>query len=454
MRILILLPEGQLHRLEVGPFIKMSFREAPLTATTLASLVPLELGADITVVDESVSKIPFGREFDIVGISVMTGTSKRAYELARIFREKGSMVVLGGVHVTLLPDEAKKHADSIVVGFAEQEWPRLLRDFAAGRLKQVYEGKDVNLENLPIPRRDLQKKIGYMAPNTVYATRGCRLRCEFCSVPAANFGWHKRPIPDVIREIKAIKSQRFVFNDVHMTDDPDYAKELCRALIPLNKKWGGLASTKVAKDDELLDLLYKSGCSYLLLGFESVDNKALEGINKRINDFSEYKMVVEKLHEKKIIIQGCFVLGMDGEEPDIFRRTVEIVNDLRIDIPRYAFFTPYPETDAFRRLEREGRLLHKNWKYYDTQHVVFRPDRMTPQQLEDGFKWAVRETFKISSIRKRLKGSGSNFYISFVGNLAYRKYIRKLMNDMDRFPAGVDPSVNINPEMAVASSLC
>ena len=174
------------------------------------------------------------------------------------------------------------------------------------------------------------------------------------------------------------------------------------------------------------------------MGFESIDSMALRGINKNINKFSEYVDVVKKLHDRNIIIQGCFILGMDGEGNDIFSRTVDAINELGIDIPRYALFTPYPRTQAFERMEKEGRLLHRQWKYYDTQHVVFQPKNMTPLELDEGFKWCVNETFKIKSIRKRLQGSGSNFYISFLGNLAYRNYVKKLFRDTDRFPSHVD----------------
>lgn len=435
MKILIILPEGQKHRLRLGPIL-MSFREAPLTHTTLAALVPPELNANITLVDESVSPIPFHESFDIVAISILTGTALRGYEIARHYKEKGAYIVLGGVHVTLRPIEAALHADTIVKGFAERTWPRFLRDFANRNPAPYYEDDPSHVEQIPTPRRDLQKKIGYMMPYTVFATRGCRSRCNFCSVPAAGYGWHKRPVSDVIDEIRSIPSRRIAFNDVNLTDDADYAKELFSAMIPLKKKWGGLASTTIAKDPELLDLIEKSGCGYLLLGFESVDDGALHSIQKRFNKKEEYRTVMERLHDKNIIVQGCFIFGLDGEKKDIFPRTVELVNDLKIDIPRYAIFTPYPQTPAYNKLKKEGRLLHENWKYYDTQHVVFQPTHMSPQELDEGFQWAHRASFSMSSILKRTLSTGKNFPVTLVGNTAYRMYIKKLAKDRDRFPLG------------------
>ncbi|MCP4130206.1 MAG: radical SAM protein [bacterium] len=439
-KVLIILPTGQAHKLDFGP-LTMSYREAPLTATTLAALVPDDLNLDVKIIDESVSKLKFSADYDLVAISLMTGTSIRGYEIADKFRSLGVTVVLGGVHVILLPEEARQHADTIVIGFAEKTWPQLLNDFVNNQLKPEYVNKnhtDIEISNLPIARRDLQKKFGYTVPNTVFATRGCRQTCDFCTIPTANFGWHKRPIGDVIDELRSIKSRRIAFNDVHLTDDPEYAKELLTAMIPLKKIWGGLAATRVVRDDELLDLLEKSGCGYLLLGFESIDNNTLVGINKGFNKLEEYKEVVKRLHDKKILIQGCFIFGMDGEDKTTFQNSVDVINELKIDIPRYALYTPYPNTDAYLRLKSEGRLLHENWQYYDTQHTVIVPDKMTPEELDAGFMWAYKNTFKVKSSIHRTFGLGANSLVSFVGNLAYKTYVRKLYAEKQRFPEGVD----------------
>ena len=437
MKILIALAEGQEHRLQIAGFT-MSFREAPLTTTTLAALVPPELNAEVTIADESVQPIPFDQEFDLVGVSVLTGTSTRAYEIADAFRAKGVTVVLGGIHVKLCPEEARAHADSIVIGFAEETWPELLRDFARGELKPEYVQTSVKITGLPLPRRDLQKKRGYGVSNTVYATRGCSARCEFCSVPAAGYGFHKRPVADVVDEIRGIKARRIAFNDVNLTDDKEYAKELMRAMIPMKKRWGGLASTRVVDDDELLGLLRDAGCRFLLLGFESVNAGSLRHIRKGFNKVKEYQEVVRKLHAHHIIILGCFIFGMEGEDKGVFDETVDFINEVKIDIPRYAVFTPYPGTPAFDRLKAQDRIIHQKWEYYDTQHVVFIPDRMTPRELDEGFKRAFRRTFTMGNTLRRSVASGRNAFISFMGNLAYRIYIRRLRRDPDRFPSGIE----------------
>jgi radical SAM superfamily enzyme YgiQ (UPF0313 family) len=430
-KLLIMMPDGRIHKLKLGSLIR-SFREAPLTATSLAALVPEELGFDIQVVDESIDKIPLDEHFDLVAISCLTGTVVKAYEYADHFRSRGIPVVLGGVHVTLLPEEAAQHADAIVTGFAEKAWPQLLRDFVKGEMKPHYFQTEQHFHDIPAPRRDLQRKSGYMVPNVVSATRGCKGVCDFCSVSAAHFGWSTRPIPEVINEVKNLPSNRFVFNDVSMGEDMEYFKELLTAMIPLKKKWGGLVSTKVFRDPEILPLLKKSGCIYLLLGFESIDNSALQSISKGFNKFEEYKYIIDSMRQNDIVLMACFIFGFDHDDKGIFERTVDFVNEYKVDIPRYAIFTPYPKTEAFSKLEREGRLLHRHWQHYDTQHVVFQPMQMTPEELDRGFIQAYKTTYTPWAALKRTISTGKNFPLTFGGNLAYNIYIRRLESEKNR----------------------
>jgi len=436
LKILIVLPEGQKHRIPLGDSY-ISFREAPLTATMLAALVPADLDADVTIVDESVSPVPFKNQFDLVAISILTGTSIRGYEIAKHFKMQGSYIVIGGVHATLRPEEAGKFADTVVSGFAERTWPVLLKDYKNNTIKKFYNDDASHIKDLPMPRRDLQNKFGYMMPYTVFATRGCRSKCSFCSVPVSGFEWHKRPVDQVIDEIKKIPAKRFAFNDVNLTDDPEYAKELFKALIPLKKKWGGLASTTIAKNEELLELMAQSGCGYLLIGFESSDPIALTSIRKGFNRAKEYQEVMFQLHKQNIIVQGCFIFGLDGEGVDVFDRTVALADDLKIDIPRYAVFTPYPETPAYHKLKSEGRILHEHWQYYDTQHVVFQPLNMTPEELDRGFIRAYEKSFSMKSILRRTIATKKNFPVTLAGNTAYRMYVRKLKNERNRFPVKI-----------------
>jgi len=431
LKILIILPDAGIHKFTLGPW-HMSFREAPLTATSLASLVPVELDTQISIIDESIQKIPWKRSFDLVAISCMTGTAQRGYEIADSYRKKNVPVIMGGIHATLMSDEARQHADSIVIGFAERSWPQLLKDFRNGELKPEYRDTNVHFDHLPNPRRDLQKKYGYGVPNVIQATRGCKASCDFCSVPAAGYGWHVRPVSEVIHEVASIRSGRIVFNDVSMGEDLDHFKELLNAMIPLKKRWGGLVSTKVFSDPEVPGLLRESGCVYLLIGFESLNNASLKSINKGFNKYQEYLNIIQMLRELNIILMGCFIFGFEEDDETVFEETVEFVQENRIDIPRYAIYTPYPMTQSFLRLKKEGRLLHENWEHYDTQHVVFKPKHMSPEALDKGFRWAYHKTFTISSSFHRTVKSGMNFFITFAGNLAYLKYIRRLELEKER----------------------
>ena len=438
LKLLILLPDGKIHKIEF-PFLTMSFREAPLTATMLAALTPAELGFDIRICDSNVSKVPYGERFDLVAISIITGTALDGYRLADHFRARGATVVIGGVHATLLPEESSQHADAVMTGFGEVVWPEMCRDFCSGVLKPRYDGGSPDLAGLPWPRRDLQKRFGYVMPQTVFATRGCKNTCDFCAVVGAKFGWHERPVAEVAAEIAALPGKRFVFNDVSLCENRDYAFRLCAALKPLGKKWGGLMTLKAAEDEAMLDALVESGCCYMLLGFESPHRNSLLGIRKGFNAPEDYKRVVDNMHARGLMIHGCFIFGLDDDTPDIFDDTVKMIDELQIDIPRYALYTPFPGTDCYRRMAAEGRLLpNANWSWYDTQHVVIRPKNMTPEELDAGFVRAWHQTYSMCSILNRLSPKRRQFVVSLVGNLCYRLYLPALRNDTHRFARSME----------------
>jgi radical SAM superfamily enzyme YgiQ (UPF0313 family) len=431
VNILLIMPDANMHKLILGSHVR-SFREAPISLSTLAALTRDDSNISYQLVDESVDQIPLNATPDLVGISVLTGTARRAYALADHFRGRGIPVVLGGIHVSLMPEEAARYADSIVVGMAETSWPRLLEDFRSGQLHERYDEEahpEPWARGVPTPRWDLHRLSGYMVPYTVQATRGCKHACDFCTVPAVWRRFQRRPIEDVIRDIRQVpKRRRFVISDVSPFDDVEYAKELLTAMIPLNKKWGGLATTKIGRDQELMELIGRSGCTFLLIGFESVDQQNLDQIHKGFNNQDDYVELIGHLHKLNIIVQGCFVFGFDHDTPDVFANTVEQVQQLKIDIPRYSIYTPYPGTKLFQRLAEEGRMLSYDWADYDTMHVVFRPKNLSPVELYEGFRWAYKETFKVKSIFERTLAGGRLFPITFFGNLAYRIFVKRLFS--------------------------
>jgi len=245
-------------------------------------------------------------------------------------------------------------------------------------------------------------------------------------VPVVWRRFQKRPVADIIRDIKALPGKRFAVSDVSPFEDEEWSKELLKAMIPLKKKWGALATARITDDPELFDLLVRAGCSYLLIGFESVEQQTLTGIAKGFNRADGYEELMRRLHDANIVVQGTFVFGFDHDTKDVFARTVDRIQALKIDIPRYSIYTPYPGTRLFQRLEQEERILSYDWGDYDTMHVVFRPTNMSPVELYEGFRWAYRETFRLGSILKRTLARGRNFPITFVGNLAYRVYVKRL----------------------------
>lgn len=427
LRIVLLSPRGPLYRHRTGIW-KRSLRYAPLTLPTLAALVPRELDAEITLVDEGIEEIDPQLDADLVGISAITGSAPRAYELADQFRQRGIPVVLGGVHPTLMPDEAARHADAVVAGYAEQTWPQLLRDFVAGQMQPCYvQGSDFSLENQPFPRRDLLP-VGrrVIAPHTIEATRGCIHHCEFCVVPAA---WQRpvqRPVSEVIADIRQLGARRLAFLDLNLVSNRAYARELFSALIPLKITWGGLATTTIARDDELLDLAARSGCRGLLLGFESLAPQSLQETHKAFNARQDYHEVARRLHERGIAIQACFAFGFDHDTTDTFAATVEFVLEACIDLPRYAILTPFPNTALYHRLKHEQRILTEDWSLYDGQHVVFQPRQMSPAELLAGTEWAWKQTYRWSSIARRLAGARIQLPLAIAANAGYRFYAYNL----------------------------
>jgi len=423
VKIAFLSPAGAMHRYN-GSFGK-GIHYAPLTMTTLAALVPSELEAELVIYDETVEPIPLDLQADIVVITAITGTSPRAYKYCDYFRSKGITVFLGGVQPTLDPNEAQKHCDALFIGVADHTFPQALQDYVNERLQPIYSQPcgDISIANRPIPRRDLLKSKAYITQNSVEAVRGCPLPCTFCAYPAA-FGKQviTRPVKDVMAEIEQLKGKYVLFPDVNLIADMDYAKELFTAMIPLKKRWMGLATSHVGYDKEFFKILEKSGCKGILIGFESVNQNAQGYINKGVNNTENYEYLIKQLHDIGVLINGCFAFGGDDDDKDIFKRTVEEVQRLRIDLPRYAILTPFPNTELYKDLKAQDRIFEHNLAMYDVEHVVFQPKHMTVDELYEGTEWAWRETYKTSSILKRInKLSG----ISYITNFAYQNYADK-----------------------------
>jgi len=429
MKISLISPKGPLYRARGGIFGK-SLRYQPLTLTTLAALVPSELGARLELIDEGIQTVPEQIDADLVGLTVITGTAPRAYELAAHFRAAGKTVVLGGPHVTLQPEEAARQADAICVGYAEESWPRLLHDFAAGRLQPLYrQTQDFLLANaeLPYPQRQLFPAKQFLTQAVFEATRSCVHDCEFCVAPSA---WGRRqyqhPVDWVLEDIRRFGAKRILFIDLNLVSDRDYARELFTRLIPLKLHWYGLSTVLLAHDADLMDLFARSGCRGLLLGFETVTQGSLSDARKRFNGSVDYKAFVQDLHMRKIAVQGCFAFGLDHDTPETFDATVDFALDAGIDLPRFAILTPFPGTPLFTRMVAENRILTRDWSLYDGQHVVFQPRGMSVRELEKGHERAWKAIYRHSAIVRRLWKARNFNPIAFFTNLGYRFYAHNL----------------------------
>lgn len=424
---------------------RQSLRYAPLTMTTLAALAPKELKAEFTLLDEGVEELDLDSiNADLVGITCITPTAHRTYQIADALRKRGITVVIGGVHPTLMPNEVKRHADAIVTGYADTTWPMLLKDFKKGKMKKVYvQEKDFKFQNTPEPRRDLLKKNKYFTINTVQASRGCPYRCLFCVVPVTWPGYFFRPVKEVIAEIEKLEGDTFVFLDLSPMENTAYVKELFRELIPLKKKWAALSTINIAKDREKLELAAKSGCRGLLIGYESVMPQTISEIGKPFNNPKDYIKWTKILHDHGIAVNACFVLGLDGDDKSVFERTVEYVLKSAIDLPRFSVATPFPGTPFFWQMKKAKRLLHEDWRYYTGQNVVIKPNRMTAEELQEGLFWTWKKTYSLSSIAKRIinsSASRSKIVLSMItlANLGYR-YYSKLLPKYVPVPCEITP---------------
>lgn len=427
LHIVLVSPKGPLYRHRGGIFSR-ALRYCPLTLSTLAALVPRDIASDITIIDEGVMDVPRDIDADLVGITVITGNAPRAYEIADGLRARGIPVVLGGPHVTLVPDDAQPHADAIVTGYAEQTWPELLRDFQAGRMRRRYDqSPDLSLAGMPFPRRDLMPRGRYLITEVFEATRGCVYDCEFCVVPAA---WGRKPylkpVEDVVEDIRRTGARRALFVDLNLIADRQHAARLFEALLPLRIEWYGLATCTLANDAPLLTLCARSGCRGLLVGFESLSAESNRAIHKGFNAPNRYREIMDTFHRHRIAIQGCFVFGLDSDTPDVFEKTARFVVEAGVDLPRFAIVTPFPGTALYHRLEREGRILTRNWELYDAQHVVFQPAHMSPAELQRGTERAWRHAYSFRSMARRLSRTGAPPHVIAVANMGYRFYAHNL----------------------------
>jgi radical SAM superfamily enzyme YgiQ (UPF0313 family) len=378
-------------------------------------------------IEEEVEPIDFEYDCDLVALSVMTASSIRAYQIAREFKRRGKTVVMGGVHPSVLPDEALMYADAVVIGEAEGVWARLLEDFENGRLKRKYHHPEPDLSEYPLPLRDDRKSYSLYKAAPVVTTRGCPFNCDFCSVHEV-FGRKLRhvPVEKVVRDIENTGVHNIVFLDDNIMGRREYSKQLFKAIAPLKKRWVGQASIGFVKDGELMDLALESGCGALFIGFETVSEAKMKTMPKMFHSMLETEKAIEKLQRNGIYINASMVVGFDEDPESVFEDTLDFLIRKNIGSVSFNILTPYPGTEVFRRMEREGRLLTKDWRCYDHCTLTYRTKNIAPAVFTKKYEDMIRRFYSFPSMLKRLPGNYRHPFFYMAVNLAKHAKSRKL----------------------------
>jgi len=382
----------------------LRFKFPPLSLATLIALTPQE--HSLTYADESVQPIPWDSSPDLVAITAMTPLAPRGYEIAETFRQKGSRVVIGGIHASNCPEEASQHADSVVIGEADEIWSDIIEDARRDALKPFYrQERTTAMGMVPPADRNLYPPKGYFFENIIQTTRGCPHRCEFCTVTAFFGGTYRtRPVERILEEIGSLnRAPGYVFfADDNLAANRKHFASLLEELKSCRLRWICQASISVASSPELLQSMAEAGCHGIFIGFESLSEDNLKTMGKSQNSASFYEEAIKRIHDQGIGVYGSFIFGYDHDSPDVFDRFLDFANRNRLDGAFLPVLTPFPGTRIHARLEAEGRILSRDWRLYDMATVVYRPRHMSVDELQEGF-WKVNKGFySISSTLRRL----------------------------------------------------
>jgi len=406
------LPVTRRHALLINPFypkdIHASFGKHALTPSLALSSIAASTPPDWTVAiwDENLLQGPPPAEPfpEVVGISVHLTFAQRAYELARWYRARGARVVMGGPHCLSCPEEVRAQGDIVAMGEGVALWPEILRDIQNGQARGEYRADFVKAyQDDPRPRRELMPRECFVTTASLIATRGCHNRCGFCYLATKGLvmPYQVREAEQIAQEFVAGGEPYGVFVDNNLGSKREYLRSLCRALRPIEKIWSAAVTLDVTDDPSLIREMALAGCTGVFVGFESLSDENLAAARKKAPRAEDYARRVRIFHDNGIQVNGSFVLGFDHDRADCFQRTIQWIESAKLECATFHILTPYPGTPLFRQMEREGRLLHKDWPLYDTAHVVFRPAHLTPEQLAEGYAWCYRRLFSHRSIWRR-----------------------------------------------------
>jgi radical SAM superfamily enzyme YgiQ (UPF0313 family) len=441
----------------------------PLGLATLAAFLSPE--DDAVIVDEHIEPLSLDDQPDLVVIQVYITNAYRAYAIADHYRSRGAFVCLGGLHVTSLPEEAALHADAIFLGPGEQIFPKFLEDFRAGAPQPVYTSTSGRtLDRLPPIRRDLIRRSHYLVPNSIVVTRGCPQHCDFCYKDAffqGGRGFYTQRVDDALAEIDRLPGRHLYFLDDHLLGDRRFAEALFTGMKGMRRLFQGAATVDSILRGDLIERAAEAGLRSIFVGFETLDPENLKRSNKRQNLGRDYTAVADRLHSLGIMVNGSFVFGMDDDGDDVFQRTVDWAIKQGITTATFHIQTPYPGTQLYAHMVREGRILMRDWNLYDTRHVVYQPARLKPETLKNGYDWAYREFYRWSSIARAslhhgaLKHQAKHFFYAAgwkkfepLWDTVIRARRLALMTPLlEGVLSRVTRTTTENPEQAVAVSL-
>jgi radical SAM superfamily enzyme YgiQ (UPF0313 family) len=394
-----------------------------ISLLTVAALTPRE--HCVTLEDENTGPLRFDDRPDLVGITVNVDTSHRAYAIAARYRALGVPVVLGGIHVSANPEEARRHANAVCVGEAEGSWPAILRDAEAGALKTQYSNNTpTDGARIPCPAWDCLDKAAYLYTNIVCASRSCPHTCEFCynSCDYVHHIHRPRPVAKVLREIERLGTRHVMFIDDNFIGNIAWTREFVAGLAGFGIKWNAAVSTNLLQHPDLMDAMRASGCQSLFIGFESVNGDSTQAVGKRQNHRETYDTLIRELHIREIMVNASLVFGFDNDRTDVFERTVAWLVGNKVETMTAHILTPYPGTRLYRRFKAEHRIVDFDWSHYNTAHVVYEPKHMTRQELFTGYLWAYRKFYSLTNIVRRIPDSPRQRIPYLLFNLGYRKF--------------------------------
>jgi len=381
---------------------------------------------EVHIIEEESDDVDLNEDCDLVGLSCMTANAPRAYYFASEFRKRGKAVVLGGVHPTIMPQEAAPYADSVVIGEVEDIWETLLEDFQAGRLKKLYQKEPPSLKRYIPVKNKKGRRGGPFNVLPIMTTRGCPFNCEFCSVTNI-YGRNIRhvPIENVVRQIEESGGQKFMFLDDNIIGHPKYAQALFEAIKPLNIKWVGQATVSFANQTALLKLAAESGCGALFFGVESVSETQLKRMKKSASEVMKIEEAVRRVMDLGIHFHASLIFGFDDDTQAVFPETLEFLNKTKVATATFNVLTPYPGTRVYEQFKKEGRLLTEDWKFYDHATCVFRPKNMSAYELQRGKIWVKKEFSKMTNIMKRLPHNVAHPLLFLAMNWSINRKVKK-----------------------------